>query len=67
MKRGIAPAELARQYDLIVLDHPFAGDIAASGCLLPLDNLIGPESHQDFVGPSLASYRGGDRPVGSLP
>ena len=32
--------ELAQQFDLIVLDHPFVGDIAATGCLEPLDLLI---------------------------
>lgn len=29
--------ELARQYDLIVIDHPHAGQIAREGCLYPLD------------------------------
>ena len=48
--------ELARRYDLIVLDHPFAGEIAASGCLLPLDDLLAGQDDA-FVGPSLASYR----------
>jgi multiple sugar transport system substrate-binding protein len=49
-------AELARRYDLIVLDHPFAGEIASSGCLLPLDDLLAGQDDA-FVGPSLASYR----------
>ncbi len=49
--------ELARQFDLIVLDHPFMGDIAASGCLEPLDGLINAETDASFVGPSLESYR----------
>ena len=31
--------DLARSFDLIVLDQPFAGNIAASGCLMPLDDL----------------------------
>ena len=48
--------DLARSDDLIILDHPFAGNIAATGCLLPLDDLaIGQEG--SFVGPSLPSYR----------
>ena len=50
-------AELAERYDLIILDHPFCGDIAASGCLSPLDELLTPELAAGFVGPSLASYR----------
>ncbi|MGA9658346.1 MAG: ABC transporter substrate-binding protein [Asticcacaulis sp.] len=29
-------AQLAKQYDFIVLDHPHVGQIADSGCLLPL-------------------------------
>jgi multiple sugar transport system substrate-binding protein len=50
-------AELAERYDLIILDHPFAGDIAASGCLLPLDEVADDVADRTFVGPSLASYR----------
>ena len=47
---------LARNFDLIILDHPFCGDIAKTGCLLPLDDLPGLDD-EAFVGPSLASYR----------
>jgi multiple sugar transport system substrate-binding protein len=49
--------ELAESYDLIILDHPFAGDIAAKRYLLPLDALVTPQLEHAFVGPSLASYR----------
>lgn len=49
--------ELADEYDLIVLDHPFCGEIAASQCLLPQNDLEG--SDHLFVGPSLESYRYG--------
>jgi multiple sugar transport system substrate-binding protein len=49
--------ELARQYDLIVLDHPFCGEIAASECLLPLDDIVAEAGGDGYVGPSLASYR----------
>ena len=49
-------AELARRYDLIVLDHPFVGEIAASGCLMPLEEHIHLDDGE-FVGPSLATYR----------
>jgi multiple sugar transport system substrate-binding protein len=60
-------AELARHYDLIILDHPFAGDIAATGALLPLDAIVAEESLEHaFVGPSLQSYRYGGR-VWALP
>jgi multiple sugar transport system substrate-binding protein len=48
--------ELAADYDLIVLDHPFCGEIAASRCLLPVDEIVG-DMDARFVGPSLASYR----------
>jgi multiple sugar transport system substrate-binding protein len=51
--------ELARDYDLIILDHPFMGDAAAKGCLRNLVPLLeGRDS--DYVGPSLATYRYGD-------
>ena len=33
---------LAERFDLIILDHPFCGDIASTGCLVPLDELAGP-------------------------
>src|SRR5262245_36268709 len=48
---------LARQYDLVILDHPFAGDIASKGYLRPLDELVDARLDTAFVGPSLASYR----------
>lgn len=50
-------AELARRYDLIILDHPFAGDIAGTTCLAPLESLVTGDLGHGFVGPSLASYR----------
>lgn len=31
---------LARRYDLIVIDHPHVGQVAASGCLLALDEAV---------------------------
>ena len=52
--------DLARKYDLIVIDHPHVGQITAKGCLLPFDQ---PEREEDrkrlaaaSVGPSYASY-----------
>jgi multiple sugar transport system substrate-binding protein len=50
--------ELAREYDLIVLDHPFMGDAGAKKYLLDLSELAGGE--EDYVGPSLTTYRWGD-------
>lgn len=32
--------ELARQYDLIVIDHPHVGQVAREGCLMPLDGIV---------------------------
>jgi multiple sugar transport system substrate-binding protein len=49
-------AELAQSYDLIILDHPFCGDIAASNCLLPLNDILTSDLQSAFVGPSLESY-----------
>ncbi|MBS1804495.1 MAG: carbohydrate ABC transporter substrate-binding protein [Acidobacteria bacterium] len=52
--------QLARQYDLIVIDHPHVGQITGDGCLLPLDD----ENHaaelaelaRGSVGPSFSTY-----------
>ena len=52
-------ADIASVYDFVVFDHPFCGDIAASGAFLPIgelvqdDRLLAPER---FIGPSLRSY-----------
>ncbi len=53
--------ELARRYDLIVIDHPHVGQITRENCLLPLDvpdrrEAIEILRHQS-VGLSLESYR----------
>jgi multiple sugar transport system substrate-binding protein len=48
--------ELANNYDLIILDHPFMGDIAASECLLDLAPLLS-GLDRSFIGPSLSTYR----------
>lgn len=52
--------ELAREYDLIVIDHPHVGQITDEGCLAPLD-ILGREIERDemarhSVGQSYASY-----------
>ncbi len=44
---------LARQYDLIVIDHPHVGQITREGCLLPLE---APALPQHFAGASFDSY-----------
>ncbi|WP_459852148.1 extracellular solute-binding protein [Dongia sp. agr-C8] len=48
--------DLARDYDLIVLDHPFCGEIATTGCLLAVDDAISFSGGNRYVGPSLESY-----------
>ncbi|WP_407648220.1 extracellular solute-binding protein [Devosia rhodophyticola] len=52
--------ELARQYDLIVIDHPHVGQITAENCLAPLD-VTGREAElqamrANSVGQSFDSY-----------
>ena len=52
--------ELARQYDLIVIDHPHVGQIVAENCLAPLD-VPGRDAERDSlakgsVGQSYPSY-----------
>lgn len=57
---------LARIYDVIVLDHPFVGEIAESRCLNPLDEVVDVGLERAFVGPSLQIYRYGGH-VWALP
>lgn len=56
-------SELTDKYDLLVFDHPFIGEIAESGLLLPLDNLIDSEflanQRAASVGLSCGSYEWG--------
>ena len=52
--------ELARAFDLIVIDHPHVGQITGEGCLAPLD-VAGREAerlalHAESVGGSYESY-----------
>jgi DNA-binding LacI/PurR family transcriptional regulator/ABC-type glycerol-3-phosphate transport system substrate-binding protein len=55
-------AVLAEAYDLLAIDHPFIGQAAASGALLPLEAHLPEELIADLraasVGPSFASYLG---------
>ncbi len=52
---------VAAQFDLVVFDHPFCGDIAAGGHFLPLEEmlpaLLGASADPLYAGPSLSSYR----------
>ena len=56
-------ADIAGLYDFLIIDHPFCGDIAAAGALLPLEeampDLLGAGADGLYVGPSLSSYRYG--------
>jgi multiple sugar transport system substrate-binding protein len=52
--------ELARRYDLIVIDHPHVGQVAKHGCLAPIESLVPAESLAEIaagsVGGSHESY-----------
>ncbi len=52
--------DLAKHYDLIVLDHPWIGAAVARESLLPLDEYLDPSFLADqaanSVGPSHSSY-----------
>jgi multiple sugar transport system substrate-binding protein len=59
---GDQPLEdLAHRFDLLVVDHPFAGTAHRTGCLLPLDACLPDdvlrELAEDAIGPSHESYR----------
>ncbi|WNO54092.1 extracellular solute-binding protein [Stakelama saccharophila] len=47
--------ELARAYDLIVIDHPHVGQVAKEGCLLPFDHGLDAIA-KGSVGGSFESY-----------
>lgn len=53
--------DLARRYDLIVIDHPHVGQVCAANCLLPLDTILDHAALTDIadgsVGGSFESYR----------
>jgi multiple sugar transport system substrate-binding protein len=58
---GDAPLDdLAREYDLLIVDHPHVGMAAESGCLLPLDTCLDPDTlaalAAQSAGPSHTSY-----------
>ncbi|SAK74318.1 maltose ABC transporter periplasmic protein [Caballeronia hypogeia] len=49
--------ELARNYDLIVIDHPHVGQVTREGCLRPFDDAAPASIERGSVGASYASYR----------
>ncbi len=58
---GDFPIEkLTDTYDIIVIDHPFCGVAVETGCILPLEGLVGAdflaEQAANSVGPSHRSY-----------
>lgn len=57
--------DLAAQYDLIAIDHPFMGDAFRQQALQPVDSIVGEafvaELRASSVGPSLESYVWRDR------
>lgn len=51
--------EIARQFDLVIYDHPFSGDIALSEAFIALEehvDALAIDRANDFIGPSLRSY-----------
>ena len=52
--------ELARDYDLIVLDHPHLGEAVTAGCLVPVAELLGSAAADRIgagtIGAAAASY-----------
>lgn len=48
--------ELAREYDLIVIDHPHVGQVARENCLLPLQDARLAAVAEGSVGASYPSY-----------
>ena len=52
--------DLARDYDLLIIDHPHIGEAVATGCLVSLDGQdhdgVLTELAAESVGPSFASY-----------
>ncbi|MCP4384530.1 MAG: extracellular solute-binding protein [Hyphomicrobiales bacterium] len=57
--------EAARDYDLVIFDHPFAGELARDGLFTPLDDYLSDDMRRAFeadsVGQSWESYQAEDR------
>lgn len=60
--------QLVEQYDLLIIDHPFAGKAAAKQLLLPLDEWLSADfladQHANSVGASHTSYQWNDHQWG---
>lgn len=58
-------ADLSARYDLLVIDHPWAGFAAASGVLMAMEDVVPAaflaDQAANSVGPSYQSYRYDDR------
>jgi multiple sugar transport system substrate-binding protein len=54
-------SDLCERYDLVVFDHPHAGEAVAAGCLQPLESLLSANEiaalERDTIGPCLSSYQ----------
>src|SRR4028118_456668 len=52
--------KLVNDYDLLIIDHPWVGTAAATGCVLPLNDYIDPtyllDQEQNSTGFSCQSY-----------
>ncbi|MDQ0644019.1 hypothetical protein [Microbacterium murale] len=57
--------DLARRYDLLVMDHPHLGDARQHDSIRPIDELFDADQLREWesaaVGPSITSYRMADR------
>lgn len=57
--------ELAADYDLLIIDHPWVGQVSVEGSVLPLDDYLSEPEMEDLraggVGPSFESYLYRDR------
>ncbi|MDW6020301.1 extracellular solute-binding protein [Mesorhizobium sp. BAC0120] len=53
--------DVVRQYDLVIFDHPFIGDIASAGLMVPFDRYLSEADRRRFeadsVGASWRSYQ----------
>ena len=57
--------ELAADYDLLIIDHPWVGQVSVEGSLLPLNDYLSESEMEDLrfggVGPSFDSYQYRDK------
>ena len=70
MTSAKAPLEaVLAAYDLVVFDHPFVGEIAEGGLMVPFDEHLTDEAkaffERDSVGKSWQSYQREGRPMGA--